>query len=172
MTCQSCFLSSILWSAHPMFSPLHVFSMPCLRKKPPQLCHADIYFCLVKLPKCCGIFENSLYRLWYKNRHGEGDFWGNTRPLWEAYDEAVDHQLKRFNWWGKRLDNIGRHSAHTKANSSERVKGLWRPSCRIGHIIFGWDGLWLNRYEETTPSLFHLAVSHTPLCFASLFAVC
>lgn len=63
MTCQQSFLSSVPWSAHPIFSPLHVFSMPCLRKKPPQLCHADIYFCLVKLPKCCGIFENSLYHL-------------------------------------------------------------------------------------------------------------
>lgn len=98
MVCFMTFLSSVLYSAHPIFSPLHVFSMPCLRKKPPQLCHADIYFCLVKLPKCCGIFENSLYHLWYKNQHGEG----NMRPLQEAYDEAVDRQLKRFNWWGKK----------------------------------------------------------------------
>jgi len=156
MTCQQSFLSSFPWSAHPIFSPLHVFSMPCLRKKPPQLCHADIYFCLVKLPKRCGIFENSLYHLCYKNQNVEGDFWGDIRPL----QEAVDRLLKCFNWWGgKRLDNTGRHSAYTKANRSERVKGLWRPSYSIGHIIFGSDGLWLNRYEETTPSLFYLAVS-------------
>lgn len=87
-----------------------------------------------------------------------------SEAIQDLYRRRAMRQLKGFNWLEKRLDNAGRHSAHTKANRSECVKGLWRPSYSVGHIIFSLDGLWLNRYEETVPSLFHLAfsLSHTP----------
>ncbi len=83
-----------------------------------------------------------------------------SEAIQDLYRRRTLRQLKSFNWLEKRLDNTGRHSAHTKANRSECVKGLWRPSYSVGHIIFSLDGLWLNRYEETVPSLFS-SLSHT-----------